>query len=225
MGIPKYPEVPYLNDNQIDEMTKIVFCEYNNLVISDMIFVFGSTHPGCYLNALEAYNKKLGNVIFVSGGTSGAPDKHKNWSYGDESEANVIFRKLTEHGVPAEKIYLEYKSTNSKENILYAQRIYDFSKINSILFVCKNYAAGRQYRTLKKYLSENVKIGSFGYNVHLDDGTTFDRYNWMNYDKSRSLVFGEYLRILYYGLIGDIESIDNPIRGLEKYVDKLIKNV
>lgn len=222
MSIPKYPKVPDLTENQIDEMTKIVFCEDKELSSSDVIFVFGSTQPGCYHKSLEAYNKKLGKEIVVSGGRSGLAHKHKDLGYGNKSEANIIFKNLVAGGVPAEKIFLEDKSTNSKENIIYAKKIYDFSKINSILFISKNYAAGRQYRTLRKHLPKNIKITSFGYNIYFDDGRTFDRYNWMNYAESASLVFGEYLRIVYYGQMGDIENIIEPIKGLEKYIDFLL---
>lgn len=216
MIIPKYPKVPNLTDTQIEEMTKIVFCEEGKITKSDIIFVFGTTQPGCYLKTIEAYNKGLGKEIIISGGVSISPNKHKDWADKNEPEADGVFKKLVENGVPAEIITLENKSTNSKENILFTKDIYDFSKVNRMVFISKNYAAGRQYRTLKKYLSKNISMCSFGYNIYFDDGTTFDRYDWMNNDKARSLVFGEYLRIVYYGNIGEIENIDKPIEGLEK---------
>jgi len=221
MIIPKYPEVPRLTDNQIEELTEIVFCKETEFKNNDVIFVFGTTHPGSYENALQAYKKGLGKEIIISGGTSGSPDKHKDWIYGDKSEARVLFEKLVAHGVPIEKMVIEDKSTNSMENVIFSKEIYDFSKTKSIIFISKNYASGRQLRTLKKYLPNDIHYTAYGYNIYFDDETTFDRHDWMKYDKSKSLVFGEYLRILFYGKLGYIEELSEPIKGLEKYTDPL----
>jgi len=169
MYIAKYPEVPGLTDYQIEEMTRIVFCEESDLTSSDLIFVFGTTHPGSYQNALDAYNKGLGKEMVISGGNSGSPDKYKDWIYGDTPEAFIVFEKLATNGVPVERMFLENKSTNSKENVIYSKEVYDFSKTKSIIFISKNYAAGRQYRTLRKYLPNNIRFLHYGYNIYFDD--------------------------------------------------------
>ncbi|MDR7857855.1 YdcF family protein [Tissierella sp.] len=219
MYIPKYPEVPDLTDNQIEEITEITFGEEEGLNSSDVIFVFGSTHPPTYQNAFEAYNKGLGKEIIISGGSSGSKDKHKDWIYGDKAEARVIYEKLASLGVPEQKMFLEEKSKNSRENILFAKEIYDFSKVNSLIFISKNYAAGRQCRTLKKYLPKAIKISSYTYNTYFDDGSTFNRHDWMKHERSKSLVFGEYLRIVYYGKRGDIEELNYIDQGLKEYIE------
>ena len=224
MSIPKYSEVPDLTNNQVEEITDIVFGTEKVLDSNDVIFIFGSTHPATYQNAIEVYNKGWGKHIVVTGGLSGSKDKHKDWIYGDKSEAHVIYKKLVSNGIPAEKIFIEEKSTNSKENVMYAKEIYDFSKIQNLIFISKNYVAGRQYRTLRKYLPSNIIITPYGYNVYFENGTTFDRYNWMKHEKSRSLVFGEYLRIIYYGRRGDIEDIGGIVEGLVKYIDEVLAN-
>lgn len=223
MYIPKYPKVPYLSDNQIKEITEAVFGEEENLNSSDIIFIFGSTHPATYQNALEAYNKGLGKEVIISGGSSGSKDKHKDWIYGEKTEARVIFEKLASQGVPVEKMFLEEKSKNSKENVLFAKEAYDFSKVKSLIFISKNYVAGRQYRTLKKHLSKDIKISSYTYNIYLDDGSTFDRYDWIEHEKSKSLVFGEYLRIAYYGQRGDIEGLNYIDEGLKKHIELILQ--
>lgn len=224
MAIPKYPDIPRLSQEQIDELTEIVFGTEKEINNSDVIFVFGSTHPANYQKAVEAYHKGLGKEIVIAGGSSGSKDKHKEWVYGDESEARVIREKLVENGVPRDKIFIEEKSTDSKENIIFAKEIYDFSKIKSLTFISKNYVAGRQYSTLRKYLPRNVIITPYSYNIYFDNGTTFDRYDWMNYDKSKSLVFGEYLRIVYYGRRGDIENMGRIIKGLEKHIEEIFES-
>lgn len=45
----------------------------------------------------------------------------------------------------------------------------------------------------------------------------------MNDWESRALVFGEYLRILYYGEIGDIARVEGVAAGLEDYVERVLK--
>ncbi|AGK96844.1 YdcF family protein [Clostridium pasteurianum] len=221
----KYPEAPDLTDIQIKEITDIVFCKEQDLSISDVLFIYGSTNPATYQKSLEVYNKGLCKDIVISGGSSKSKSKHKDWHYGNKPEARVIFEKLLSYGVTREKIFFEEKSSNSKENVMFAKEIYDFSNVKSLIFISKNYAAGRQYRTLKKYLPQNIKIISYSYNTYLDDGTTFDRYDWMEHPKSISLVLGEYLRIIFYGKKGDIEEIHGIVKGLENYVETILKGV
>lgn len=151
MIIPKYPEVPELSDRQIDELTKIVFCKDQQIKAADLLFVFGSTEPGVFLKALEAYQKGIVKEILISGGGSNVNAKHASWTDGSKSEAQSIKDKLMMSKVPDSIIFIEDKSTNSKENILNSMGIYDFGKIKSMYFVSKSHAAGRQYRTLKKY--------------------------------------------------------------------------
>lgn len=217
--IPKYPIVPNLKENQVIELTRIVFSPKRDLKKNDVIFVFGSTHPACVEAAYQAYEKGLGKEIIISGGNSNSRDKHKDWTSGDSSEASSISSKLLERGVPEDKIYVEDKASNSKENVILATKLFDFSKVKSVTIISKNYVVGRQYRTLKKYIPSDIYISSYGYNVYLDDGTTFDENNWTEKDQSRSLVFGEYLRIICYGERGDIVKDCDPIKDLERYSD------
>ncbi|WDV45022.1 YdcF family protein [Clostridiaceae bacterium M8S5] len=218
--IPKYPELVELTDKQIQEITDIVFGEDKDVGNHDVIFVFGSTHPLCYETTLKAYNNGLGNDIVISGGNSKSRDKHKDWKYGSKSEADAISSRLIDKGVPIDKLYIEEKATNSKENVIFTKEIYDFTSVKSILIISKNYVAGRQMRTLKKYMPDNIKeINQYSYNVYIEDGVTFGRYDWMKYDKSKSLILGEYLRIYHYGNRGDIEKLKKPVEGLSEYVN------
>jgi uncharacterized SAM-binding protein YcdF (DUF218 family) len=204
MHIPKYLKVPNLTINQVKAITEIVFCEEQNLITSDVLFIFGSAYPEAYQNALDLYNKGLVKNIVIYGGLSSSKQKHKDWIYGDKSEARLIFEKLAFYGIPLAKMFLEEKLINSKDNIIFSSEIYDFSKVKSLIFISQNYTAGRQYRTLKKYLSKGVRIMPYTYNIYFDDETTFNRHDWMKCRKSRELVFVEYLKILYYSRMGDI---------------------
>jgi len=217
--IPKYPRVPNLNKNQITKLTNIVFLPKRDLKKNDVIFVFGSTHPACVEATYQAYKEGLGREIIISGGRSNAREKHKDWTGGDGSEASSISSQLIERGIPEDRIHVEEQATNSKENVILATKLFDFSKVKGVTIISKNYVVGRQYRTLMKYIPSRIQISSYGYNVYLDDGTTFDENNWTEKAQSRSLVFGEYLRIISYGERGDIVKNCDPIEGLERYSD------
>ena len=75
--------------------------------------------------------------------------KHPSWNYRDLSEAEVIVNKLMEHSIPKDAIIFETNSLHSIANVMEAKKIFDFTKINRLLFVCKSLGAGRQYRVLK----------------------------------------------------------------------------
>lgn len=222
MYIEKYPEVPHLTDKQIQEITEAVFCEDVPKRSCDAVFIFGSSHPSTYQNAFELYKEGFVKNIIITGGLSKSKDKHKDWVYGDKTEADLMFDKLKDMGVPESHMFVESKSTNSKENVVFAKDIFDFSGIKSLYFISKNYAAGRQYRTLKKYV-DDVDIISCPYQVELEGQISFDRFNWMKYKTSRSLVFGEYLRIIYYGKKGDIYKLNSMAQGLEGYIKAVLK--
>lgn len=128
----------------IQEITTIVF-DYPSPPIqpSDVIFIFGGSHPGLWQTAAEAYHKGLGRDIVITGGRKPGVQHHYTWVDGDTPEAQVILRELVKLSVPESIIFYEDKSTNSLDNVLFAKEIYDFSRVRRILVVCKNYGVGR----------------------------------------------------------------------------------
>lgn len=163
MVIPKYPDVPTLTKKQIDQITEITFLKETTPQKCDAIFVFGGSHPGNWQAPLKAYQQGLGNQIIVTGGTSLHGMKHPSWNYGDLSEAEVIVNKLMEHGVPKDVIIFETNSLHSIANVMEAKKIFDFTKINRLLFVCKSLGAGRQYRVLKNIYLKQLLVS----HIHL----------------------------------------------------------
>ncbi len=220
--IPKFPAVPDLTNEQIEELTIEVFCNDQKIKKADLIFVFGSTDPGAFQKTLDAYQKGIIKEILISGRGATHGKKHESWMDGSKSEAQSIKDKLLLNGVPEEIINIEDRSTNSKENVLYSKQIFDFSNISSLLFVSKCHAAGRQYRTLRKYLPNNIEMGPYSYETIIN-GIYINQFNWMLYPESRSLIFGEYLRILYYSHKGDIECVKGIVNGLESYIERIFE--
>ncbi|ULL18863.1 YdcF family protein [Paenibacillus sp. H1-7] len=211
--IPKEPEVPNLTQQQVDKLTAIVFLEQQEPVPCDAIFVFGGTHPGHWEKATKAYHAGLGKTIIVTGGVSPTAVRHSEWENAASPESHVIVSKLLQAGIPENAIVYEDRSRNTLENVKFARDVFDFSAIQSLLFICKAHGAGRQYRTLANYLPQTVHCIPYVFDtVYQNDLIT--RNNWMNLEKGRSRVYGEYIRICTYGDRGDIAALTEKIEGL-----------
>lgn len=211
--IPKEIKTDYLTQSQIDSLTDIVFLRETLPQESDLLFVFAGTHPGHYEKAIIAYHNGLAPTVLVTGGVSPTGVKHKTWSNPDQSESKVIRSKLIEGNIPSDKIIIEDKSRNTLENVLYAKEIFDFKSIQSLLFICKNHAAGRQFRTLAKHIPSVSKMIPYGFDASYE-GTTVTRYNWMNSEIGRKRVIGEYTRILKYGSMGHLLALEEEVPGI-----------
>jgi uncharacterized SAM-binding protein YcdF (DUF218 family) len=215
--IPKEPIVPNLNNKQIEELTNIIFMQETDPEVCDAIFIFAGTHPGHWEKPIEAYHKGLSKQIIVTGGVSPTGVKHLDWKDKNTPEADVIISELIKAGVKEEEIVFENRSRNTLENVRCAKEVFDFSKVKSLLFICKNHAAGRQYRTLAQHIPNNIKYVPYGFDAVYKD-ISVSRENWMNTEVGRARVFGEYLRIVYLGRIGHVLSLAEKVHGLEEYV-------
>lgn len=221
--IPKYPETPKLTDVQIEEMTNICFLEVSDPTPCDAIFLFGGSHPGNLEKPLEAYQRKLGNRIIITGDSSFWGMKHPSWKHGDGPQAGVIVSHLLSNGVPKDVVFCENRSKHSLENVLFAKEIFNFNKIKSLLFITKSYATGRQWRILTKHLPSHIKYVPYPFDTSFTkEEPIMTRHNWMKTPKNCALVFGEYLRIACFSLKGDITPLENPIIGLDDYVKDYI---
>lgn len=222
MGIPKYPEVPKLTNKQIEHITEIVFFNEIKPKKCDAIFIFGGSHPGNWQKPLEAYQNGLGDRIIATGGGSLSNMRHPEWEDVGMSEAEVIVKNLVEEGVPRDAISYETSSMYSIANVIEAKKVFDFTAINRLLFVCKSIATGRQYRTLTKHLPSHVEFVPYPFDTSFDGQTTITRDNWMLNDRNKSLVFGEFLRNMTYGITGAITAPHKEVEGLEDLEDLVL---
>lgn len=204
----------------IQEISNIVF-EYPSRPTKpcDIIFVFGGSHPGLWETTAKAYQEGLGEVVIVTGGHKPGVKHHITWTDGSTPESEVIKRELIKLSVPDKSIFCENKSISSLENVVSAKQIYDFSKVKSILVVCKNYGVGRQCRTLRKHIDPNVEVIPYPFDTEASSSDIFiTRNSWMNYEQSRTLVFTEVVKIYRYGKIGHLQPIEHISPSLESLV-------
>ncbi len=109
--------------------------------------------------------------------------KHPSWNFGDLSDAEVIVNKLMEHGGTKRCYHVRENSLHSIANVMEAKKIFDFTKINRLLFVCKSLGAGRQYRVLKKHLPKTITCIPYTFDTSFDGEFIINRYNWMENEK------------------------------------------
>ncbi len=208
-------EVPPLTEEQIEELTRIVFLDPVEPVRCDLILVFGGTHPGAWETAADAWHQGMGKRVLVTGGVArNLKIPHSTWTPTEMPGCCIIADHLKRLGMPEDRIVCDERPTNSLEEVLCAKEIVNSNGISSVLFVSKCFAAGRQYRTLRKHFPEHVELVPYPFDTNLGEGPVVTRDNWMDRPESRSVVYSEYLRILRYGAQGDLISLDKPIEGL-----------
>jgi uncharacterized SAM-binding protein YcdF (DUF218 family) len=205
----------------ISEITEIVF---GPAVVSpepcDTIFIFGGSHPGLWQKAAEAYQAGLGKVILATGGHKPGVQYHSMRTDGTTPESHVIRRELIRLHVPEEIIYVEDQSTNSLENVLFAQKVFDFAKLTSILVICKCYGAGRQCRTLKKHIDPSIKVIPYPFDTNIGShGPFITRFTWMNDEESRAFVFRQAVKIVAYGRLGHLHPVEHMSSHLAELID------
>ncbi len=205
----------------IDEITEIVF-DFPSppLQPCDIIFVFGGSHPGLWQTTAQAYKNGLGKIIIITGGHKPGVRPHRTWSDGDTPEAQVIRRELINLLIPETVIICEDKSTNTLENVLYAQSVFDFSTVTSILAICKNYGVGRQCRTLKRQLPKLGTIIPYPFDTEAGNSPIISRNTWMNYESSKSIIITQVIKIIEYGKSGDLEPLDRISPALNEFLGK-----
>jgi uncharacterized SAM-binding protein YcdF (DUF218 family) len=122
---------------------------------ADCILVLGSLDLRVANRGAELYLEGLAPILIFSGGL-GKVTKAM-WK---DSEADLFARIALDMGVPAEAIFIENKSTNTGENILFTQQMLDDKGLHpkTFLLVQKPYMERRSYATFKKHWPDKELI-------------------------------------------------------------------
>lgn len=157
----------------------------------DCIIVLGSIKAAKYRvpAAVKAYLAGRSEKIMLCGGAI------RNFSDGSMSEAENMYRKALELGVPVTSIIVEDNSQNTIENILCSllelQRSMQLNKINNVLLVTTTY-----------HMRRSLQIAKYLFPAHINvcpcpaDDTTTKRDNWMNTIKGIERAKAEALKIV-----------------------------
>lgn len=190
-----------LTDNVID---RLLFDGLNDDGKSaDCIIVLGSMKAAKYRvpTATKAFFAGRSEKVMLCGG------KIRNFPERDMTEAERMYERALELGVPKTSIIMENNSQNTIENILCSllelQRSMCLNKVKSVLLVTTTYHMRRSLNIAKYLFPPHISV----YPCPADDTTT-KRDNWMNSREGIDRAKTEALKIISYvadGVIPDFE--------------------
>ena len=122
---------------------------------SDCILTLGSHDLRVADRAAEIYLEGMAPIIVFSGGLGNLTKGM--WK---KSEAELFAQIALDKGVPAEAIFIENKSTNTGENILFTKAVLRQNKLDpqSFIVVQKPYMERRSLATFKKHWPDKELI-------------------------------------------------------------------
>ena len=151
-----------MNSFSIDELAQILW-DYNNiqqpLTPADAILVLGSNDIRVAHHGAELFLKGYAPIIIFSGGFGVLTEDRFA-----KPEAEIFADEALHLGVPADKIYIENKSTNTGENIIFTRDLLDLKHIlaDSFIVVQKPYMLRRTLATFSKQWPEkSCSVSSF----------------------------------------------------------------
>jgi uncharacterized SAM-binding protein YcdF (DUF218 family) len=149
-----------MKDKSVDELA-IILWNYNNfqqsLKKSDCIFVLGNFDIRTAQYGAKLFQEGYAPLIIFSGNKS---DSNKNvWNI---PEAQIFANEAIRLGVPKDKIFIEDKSTNTGENILFTKKFIAEKEldIQRLIIVQKPFMLRRVYATFMKQWSDKEIIMS-----------------------------------------------------------------
>src|ERR1700742_4232046 len=146
-----------ITQNVLDEARKL--WDYHHMnhtpAKTDCILALGSYDLRVAHRAAELYLEGWAPILIFSGGLGVLTSKV--WK---EPEADQFARIALDKGVPAEAIFIENRSTNTGENILFTRQLIEDKGLhpNSFLLVQKPYMERRSYATFKKHWPDKELI-------------------------------------------------------------------
>jgi uncharacterized SAM-binding protein YcdF (DUF218 family) len=122
---------------------------------SDCILVLGSHDMRVADRGAELYMQGLAPILIFSGGLGNLTKDI--WT---DPEADRFARIALDKGVPAEAIFIENRSTNTGENILFTQQLLKEKNLDpqTFLLVQKPYMERRSYATFARHWPEKKLI-------------------------------------------------------------------
>ena len=216
--IAKIPSVPDLSPRAITLLGKLCFRgTAKQISYADCIMIFGTAVS--FHELAESFFQLIKTIktkkIIITGGMEKYADAKKH----DWVESETIFAAIKDAIADDVTVYLEKKSQNTYENVFFSLPFLDRS-ISSICFLTKSFHATRAYLTLKKLVPQ-VDIFPFTYDaIYPTVGKRFRQEDWFVYPEYLARVWGEFLRIKYYGKRGDLplEEVEDILNAIDKEV-------
>jgi uncharacterized SAM-binding protein YcdF (DUF218 family) len=182
------------------EITKYIFIDDKN-PSGDIALVFGTwnARKESIEKASKLYKNGFVPKIIVSGGINPGTGI---------VEADLMAEELRGLGVMKEDIFIEDKSINTLENVIFSKEIIDrelgIKNIRVITAVVKNYHARRALMTLRKYMPGHIRLKAAAYtSAHYP----FTKDNWSEVKCGKRKVAEELKKIEKYFAKGDLADL------------------
>ncbi len=133
-------------ENAVNTVRDYLQCK-QELYKADVILVLGSADTRVAIKAAQLYNEWYAPLVITTGNSSKV---RTDVIVLDKPEADRFAEMIIEKWVPADKIIIENKSTNTWENIKFAYENLKDKNIKSIIIVHKPYAERRALATFEK---------------------------------------------------------------------------
>lgn len=185
--------------DKIDDDAKLIW-DYHllnqKLEKSDAIFVLCSMDTRVAERGAELYKRGYGDYVIISGGIGKFTKDVFN-----EPEAEIFREIMISNGVPADKILVENKSTNTGENIQFTCNLLLQKGLSphSFILVQKPYMERRTYATfMKQWPGSEVRIFVTSPKINYED--YFDNIN--KKELVLNVMVGDLQRIREYPKLG-----------------------
>ncbi len=162
----------------------------NKIIHADAIVVVsGAENRIPY--AIKLYKEGYASCLILSGASSNSL----------VSGATQMKQSALKAGIPANKIILEEKATNTYENALYVERIVVKKRFSNLILVTSPYHQRRVYETFKKVFAKHP--------IQLQNApstfSTWRYYNWWKLDKRVQITISESIKMILIKLFGIYE--------------------
>lgn len=201
-----------------DDMLAKILWDYNTLSMdvkkSDCIIVLGSHDLRVAHKGAELFLHGYAPIVIASGNVGKLTEGM--WT---KPESEVFAEEMIRMGVPKEKIFIENKSTNTGENVMFTKTLLENMNvaIHSAIVVQKPHMERRALATFKKFWPD-VEL------IVTSPDFTYDAYSNAHFSKValKNLLVGYTQRILLYPEKGFQVSQEMPIE-VKEALDELIQ--
>jgi uncharacterized SAM-binding protein YcdF (DUF218 family) len=178
-----------LNVENITKKVSLYLGEKDNLIKSDLIWVFGSKDINRIRLGVELLKSNWGRSILITGG-------NPNYSEGEnqKTEAEVFGKEALKLGVDKDKIIIETKSITVPDNVRSGLNLLDSLnvKVGSIICVIAWFAMRRAEATLQKY----TKVGTVVFKVSpATSNPELSKESWFKNELGIKTIFNEFVKM------------------------------
>jgi uncharacterized SAM-binding protein YcdF (DUF218 family) len=169
---------------------------------ADVIVVLNGRDTERSLAAVDLYNRGYSKLILMARGSK-QPGSDEFWKrVGSDWNSKIFFQRAIEAmGIPHTSFkMIGHGVTSTYDEAKVAKRFVNKNGYKSILLVTSKWHSKRAYLTFRSVFDKDTEAKK-RITIHPSKYDTFDPDNWWKTGVDAELVFGEYVRLIYYILM------------------------